>query len=138
MNIAMCFIRFIHIEDFYQPCYCERLLQRYVLRLFSTIWDYLLRLFSIIFYDYFWWFSIFPISKNKIVIVWYMFWSFFNLIHRYFRMQILNKTIHKYKSSHQRCSEQKGVPRNFTKFTGKHLCQSLFLNKVAGLFLLYN
>ena len=29
----------------------------------------------------------------------------------------------------QRCSE-KGVLRNFTKFTGKHLCQSL-LNKVA-------
>ena len=28
---------------------------------------------------------------------------------------------------------KKGVPRNFTKFTGKHLCQSLFFNKVAGL-----
>ena len=28
---------------------------------------------------------------------------------------------------------EKGVPRNFTKFTGKHLCQSLFFNKVAGL-----
>ena len=28
---------------------------------------------------------------------------------------------------------QKGVLRNFAKFTGKHLCQSLFLNKVAGL-----
>ena len=27
----------------------------------------------------------------------------------------------------------KGVIRNFTKFTGKHLCQSLFFNKVAGL-----
>ena len=27
---------------------------------------------------------------------------------------------------------QKGVLRNFTKFTGKHLCQSLFFNKVAG------
>ena len=27
----------------------------------------------------------------------------------------------------------KGVLRNFTKFTGKHLCQSLFFNKVAGL-----
>ena len=27
---------------------------------------------------------------------------------------------------------KKGVLRNFTKFTGKHLCQSLFLNKVAG------
>ena len=38
-----------------------------------------------------------------------------------------------YRSSHQRCSMKKGVPRNFTKFTGKHLCQSLFFNKVAGL-----
>ena len=28
---------------------------------------------------------------------------------------------------------KKGVFRNFTKFTGKHLCQSLFFNKVAGL-----
>ena len=26
----------------------------------------------------------------------------------------------------------KGVLRNFVKFTGKHLCQSLFLSKVAG------
>ena len=26
---------------------------------------------------------------------------------------------------------EKVVPRNFTKFTGKHLCQSLFFNKVA-------
>ena len=28
---------------------------------------------------------------------------------------------------------EKGVLRNFIKFTGKHLCQSLFFNKVAGL-----
>ena len=27
----------------------------------------------------------------------------------------------------------KGVLKNFTKFTGKHLCQSVFFNKVAGL-----
>ena len=27
----------------------------------------------------------------------------------------------------------RGVLRNFTKFTGKHLCQSFFFNKVAGL-----
>ena len=26
-----------------------------------------------------------------------------------------------------------GFPRKFRKFTGKHLCQSLFFNKVAGL-----
>ena len=29
--------------------------------------------------------------------------------------------------------QKKGVLRNFTKFTGKHLCQSLLFNKVAGL-----
>ena len=33
----------------------------------------------------------------------------------------------------QRCSIKKGVLSNFTKFTGKHLCQSLVFNKVAGL-----
>ena len=27
---------------------------------------------------------------------------------------------------------KKGALRNFTKFTGKHLCQSLSFNKVAG------
>ena len=37
------------------------------------------------------------------------------------------------RSSHRRCSVKKGVLRNFVKFTGKHLCQSLFFNKVAGL-----
>ena len=31
---------------------------------------------------------------------------------------------------------RKGVLRNFAKFTGKHLCQSLLFNKVAGLSLL--
>ena len=28
---------------------------------------------------------------------------------------------------------KKGVLRNFAKFTGKHQCQGLFFNKVAGL-----
>ena len=36
------------------------------------------------------------------------------------------------RSSHQRCSVKKGVLRNFAKFTGKHLCQSLFFNEVPG------
>ena len=31
-----------------------------------------------------------------------------------------------FRSSHQRCYIKKGVLRNFTKFTGKQLCQSLF------------
>ena len=38
-----------------------------------------------------------------------------------------------FRSSHWRCSVRKGVLRNFAKFTGKLLCQSLFFNKVAGL-----
>ena len=44
----------------------------------------------------------------------------------------VGKTLNR--SSHQRCSVKKGVLRNFAKFTGKgkHLCQSLFFNKVAG------
>ena len=39
----------------------------------------------------------------------------------------------KNRSSHRRCSVKKGVLRNYAKFTGKHLCQSFFFNKVAGL-----
>ena len=38
----------------------------------------------------------------------------------------------KARSSHQRCSVKQGVLRNFAKFTGKHLCQGHFLNKVTG------
>ena len=36
------------------------------------------------------------------------------------------------KSSHRRCSVRKSVLGNFAKFTGKHLRQSLFFNKVVG------
>ena len=38
-----------------------------------------------------------------------------------------------FRSSQLRCSVRKGALRNFAKFTGKHLCQSLFFNEVAGL-----
>ena len=38
-----------------------------------------------------------------------------------------------FSSSHWGCSVRKGVLRNFAKFTGKHPCQSIFLNKVSGL-----
>ena len=39
----------------------------------------------------------------------------------------------KSRSSHRSCSVRKADHRNLTKFTGKHLCWSLFFNKVAGL-----
>ena len=38
-----------------------------------------------------------------------------------------------YRRNHQRCSVEKGVLGNFATFIGKHLCQSLFFNKVGGL-----
>ena len=37
------------------------------------------------------------------------------------------------RSSHRRCSVRKDVLKSFAKFTGKHLCQSRFFNKVASL-----
>ena len=44
-----------------------------------------------------------------------------------------NSNCLKNRRSYQRCSTKKGVLKNFAKFTGKDLCQSLFLNKEAGL-----
>ena len=38
-----------------------------------------------------------------------------------------------YRSSRPEMFCKKDVLRSFEQFTGKHLCQSLFLNKVAGL-----
>ena len=41
--------------------------------------------------------------------------------------------LQKYRSSQLELFCRKGVLRNFEKFRGKHLCQSLLFNKVAGL-----
>ena len=46
---------------------------------------------------------------------------------------LVNHVSLKTRSSHRRCSFKKAVVKNFWRFTGKHLCQSLFYNKVAGL-----
>ena len=40
--------------------------------------------------------------------------------------------MYKYRSSRLEVFSRKGGLRNFAKFTGKHLCQNLFFNKVAG------
>ena len=39
----------------------------------------------------------------------------------------------KYRSSRPEVFCRRGILRNFAKFTGKNLCQSLFFNKVADL-----
>ena len=49
-----------------------------------------------------------------------------SLVTEIFRMK--NK-----RSSHRRCSVRKVALDNFSKFTGKHLCQSLLFKKVAGI-----
>ena len=36
------------------------------------------------------------------------------------------------RGSRRRCCIKKGLLKNFSKFTEKHLCQSLFFNKDAG------
>ena len=38
----------------------------------------------------------------------------------------------KHRSSRPEVFCRKVVPRNFAKFTGKHLCESQFFNKIAG------
>ena len=40
--------------------------------------------------------------------------------------------------SHRRCSARRSVLRNFAKVAGKHLCQGLFFNRVAGQPFLWN
>ena len=54
-------------------------------------------------------------------------WYLQNLI-----MLVCSVAYTKYRSSHPEVFCEKGVLINFAKFTGKHLCQSLFFNKVAG------
>ena len=52
--------------------------------------------------------------------------------HSLLHYKIIN-TISSLKSSRPEVFCKKGVLRKFAKFLGKHLCQSLFFNKVAGL-----
>ena len=46
--------------------------------------------------------------------------------------RILEDNNQKSRSSHRRCFIEKDALKNFTKFTGKHLCQSLFLIKLQA------
>ena len=59
----------------------------------------------------------------------YFYFSYF-MFHKNLLIILL---ISLYRSSHQRRSMKKDVLRKFAKFPGKHLCQSLFFNKVPGL-----
>ena len=45
------------------------------------------------------------------------------------KLEVWNSNSSPYRTRHQRYSIKKGVLKNVTKFTGKHMCQSLFINK---------
>ena len=68
-------------------------------------------------------------------------WCFLNFVLKELKISDFQKVSSQVKrnlfsfnrGSHRRRSVRKGVLRNFAKFTGKHLCQSLFVNKAAGL-----
>ena len=45
----------------------------------------------------------------------------------------MTKVIRIFRNNRREVFCKKGVLKNFTKFTGKHLCQSLFYDKVAVL-----
>ena len=51
---------------------------------------------------------------------------------RGYEMLVFQKMLHTYRSSRPEVFCKKDVLRHVAKFTGKHLCQSLFLNKVEG------
>ena len=54
-------------------------------------------------------------------------------MHIFYLFKMLDLVTLTSRSSHQRCSVKRGVLKSFTKFKGKHLCQGLYFNKVAGL-----
>ena len=58
------------------------------------------------------------------------------VLNSFFSNIVKNLKIPQNRSSRQEVFCKKGVPRNFAKFAGKHLCQSFFFNKVAALRLL--
>ena len=74
-----------------------------------------------------------PVTFLKMLLFHRCFSAIF--LEQYQKKSILFKDlpVHFNNRSNSRCSVTKGVLRNFAIFTGKHLCQSLFFKKVAGL-----
>ena len=78
------------------------------------------------FFIFFPFLSIFPFLLLSILTFW-LYPIYWHLL--LFRENFADRC----RSSHRRCSAKEGDLRNFAKFIGKHLCQSLFLNKIEDL-----
>ena len=70
-----------------------------------------------------------PLSKSFGHVPDFEFFKFFNNSNAYFSFKILSRS----GISHWRSSIKKGALKYFPKFKGKHLCQSLFFNKLQTL-----
>ena len=68
-------------------------------------------------------FLIKTIYKSHFIAVYYWEWL----------AQLVSHFVYNTRAIAQRSSFKKVVLKNFAKFTGKHQCQGLFFNKVAGL-----
>ena len=56
----------------------------------------------------------------------YSFFFYWTIYSTWMTEEQVENQLVAFRNSHRRCSARKGVLRNFAKFTGKHLCQSLF------------
>ena len=77
-------------------------------------------------------------SRGKLVLVIYVYFiALFWIVHHIWCWSFFpsGTFVSRPRNSHPEVFCKKVVLRNFPKFTGKHLCQSLSFNKVAGEFL---
>ena len=76
--------------------------------------------------------------SNEAVYITHFFMPFaIHLLYTFFKKKCITLIFKALKvtfaCSHWSCSVHRGVLKTFAKFTRKHLCQSVFFNKVAGL-----
>ena len=73
------------------------------------------------------------ILRSKFSIFNYNIFFFWKRSSHWWHVSVTEKMQCKVQKQPPKVFYKKGVLRNFAKFTGKQLCQSFFLNKVAGL-----
>ena len=82
-------------------------------------------------------------SCGRDKMLWFIEWKYFNSLdnfitsYYFWKISFIHEIVlfphHDIQKQPPEVFYKKGVLKNFAKFTGNHLCQSLFFNKVAGL-----
>ena len=79
-----------------------------------------------------WWFELWVVTYKSLIRNFYRAREIAR-IKEMFALEFLRVFYCTFRSSLSEMFCKKGVLRNTAKFTGKHLCKSLFFNKVAGM-----